>query len=111
MVDDLQKLCFEAGIKIGGLYHQFIGTPISEEDVDELETIIEKSVGSQRFVENVEVDIDKISSNRYGYTEIEGTMLNVVIKVTNQNNSVVVSMSEENEYPMMKIDEVISQEK
>ncbi len=107
MVDDIQKLCFEAGIKMGGLYHQFIGTPISEEGVEYLETTIEKSVSSQRFVEDVEVDIDKISSNRFGYTEVEGNMLNIVLTVTDQNNRVVVSMSEEEGYPMMEIDKVL----
>lgn len=96
---------------MGGLYHQFIGTPISEEDIKDLETTIEKSVSSQRFVEDAEVKIDKISTNRFGYTEIEGNMLNVVLTLTDQNNRVVVSMTEDEGYPMMKIDEVISQEK
>ena len=35
---------FEAGIKLGALYHQFVGSPVSPKTADSLERAIEESI-------------------------------------------------------------------
>ena len=35
-VNDRDRAVFEAGIKLGALYHQFVGTPISVDTIDNL---------------------------------------------------------------------------
>lgn len=107
-VDDRRdcEACFEAGIKLGALYHQFTGTPISETSVKSLETAIEEAVGNQRYVEDVGVEIDEVETNRFGYSELEGEMVDVDLVVEKGDVVVEASMSEENGYPMMRVDEV-----
>lgn len=101
-----EEACFEAGIKLGALYHQFIGTPVSEESVGSLETAVEEAVESQRYVVEASVSIDDVEHNRFGYDELEGTMLDVEVVVEKDGVAVEASMDEEDGYPMMRIDGV-----
>lgn len=101
-----EKACFEAGIKLGALYHQFTGTPLSRNSVGSLEIAIEEAVKSQRYVLDVDVEIGDLELNRFGYTELEGTMMNIDLTVEFDDVIVKASMSEEEGYPMMRIDEV-----
>jgi hypothetical protein len=97
---------FEAGVKLGALYHQFIGTPVSEESVDSLEEAIREAVESQRYVVEADVSIEGVEHNRFGYDELRGTMLNVNVVVEYEGKRVEASMSEEDGYPMMRLDGV-----
>ncbi|MDY7082197.1 MAG: dihydroneopterin aldolase family protein [Halobacteria archaeon] len=106
MPTDSEEACFEAGIKLGALYHQFIGTPISESSVENLEIAIEESVMNQRYVEGANVEIEGLVLNDFGYDELRGTMLDVELTVENEGATVEASMSEEDGYPMMRIDDV-----
>ncbi|XGI83240.1 dihydroneopterin aldolase family protein [Halorutilales archaeon Cl-col2-1] len=104
------EACFEAGIKLGALYHQFTGTPISGESAESLETAIEEAVGNQRYVEEVGVEISGIEPNRFGYSELEGEMVDVSLVVEKEGVVVEASMSEEDGYPMMRVDEVLEED-
>lgn len=97
---------FEAGIKLGALYHQFIGTPVSEESVGSLEDAIREAVKSQRHVVEADVSIEDIEHNRFGYDELTGTMLNVTVVVECEGERVEASLSEEDGYPMMRLNDV-----
>ncbi|HEU12762.1 MAG TPA: dihydroneopterin aldolase, partial [Euryarchaeota archaeon] len=51
--NDRERAVFEAGIKLGTIYHQFVGTPISKDNVEPLERSIEESIKVQPFVKDV----------------------------------------------------------
>lgn len=101
-----EEACFEAGIKLGALYHQFIGAPVSEESVESLERAIQEAVESQRYVVDASVSIDGVSHNRFGYDELEGTMLDVEVVVEKDGVVVEASIDEEDGYPMMQVEGV-----
>ena len=104
---------FEAGIKLGALYHQFAGTPISADTVDGLERIIEDSVGVQPFVRSVSVSIDremleKKQNPKFGYCELEGRMLHVSLQVLYKNTIATVELAYDEglDYPMMSVKKI-----
>lgn len=101
-----EKACFEAGIKLGALYHQFVGTPITESSVPSLETAIREAVESQRYVREASVSVEGVDHNRFEYDELEGTMLDVCVVVEKDGVVVEASMDEQDGYPMMRLDEV-----
>lgn len=108
---DRDKAVFEAGIKLGALYHQFIGTPVNMETVAELEKAIEKSVSIQPYVSFVDVKIDrgKMRENPFKYCELRGDMLDVkVVVLYNEKVKVYarVRYEEEMGYPLMRIEKV-----
>ncbi|HEY9245830.1 MAG TPA: dihydroneopterin aldolase family protein [Candidatus Methanoperedens sp.] len=112
-VNDRDRAVFEAGIKLGALYHQFVGTPISRDTVDGLERTIEESIVLQPFVRSVRVSIDremvaKKQNPKFGYCELEGRMLHVSIQVLYNNTIAYAELSydEENDYPMMDIKKI-----
>ncbi|RLG22889.1 hypothetical protein DRN72_00520 [Methanosarcinales archaeon] len=101
---------FEAGIKLGALYHQFVGTPVSLESAELLERAIERSVLSQPFVKSVHVSINKDlikkSENRFGYCELEGKMLQVELFVEVEGETVRALLEvDETGYPLMRLEE------
>lgn len=109
MPEAAEEACFEAGIKLGALYHQFVGAPISEESKESLEVAIEEAVESQRHVREAQVEIRGVEHNRFDYDELEGTMLDVSLVVENEDVVVEAGIEEEEGYPMMRIDEVRSE--
>lgn len=82
---DTERACFEAGIKLGGIYHQFAGSPVSMQSVDALEKAIEAGARIQPFVSDVRVHIDrtrlKPKKSTYKYTSLKGEMLDVWLQV------------------------------
>ena len=106
---------FEAGIKLGALYHQFTGTPISSGTISGLERTIEESIGVQPFVKSVSVSIDremveKKLNGKFGYGELEGRMLNVGLEVLHGNTKASVELAYDavNDYPMMSVKKIES---
>ncbi|NLI62070.1 MAG: hypothetical protein GX362_01480 [Methanosarcinaceae archaeon] len=105
---------FESGIKLGALYHQFTGTPVSIDSAESIERAIEKSISLQPFVKSVSVFLDrklikeKSDENSFGYTEITGKMINAEIKLAYESVLVTVSIGfdEETSYPLMKVNSV-----
>ncbi len=113
-ISDRDKALFEAGIKLGALYHQFIGTPVSTETVEELEGAIERSVSLQPWVSSVEVKIDKEkvrgceNENQFKYCELRGEMLDVkvVVRYGVVEVHARVKYEEEMDYPLMRVEKV-----
>jgi len=81
MGNDRDQAVFEAGIKLGALYHQWVGTPISRASASSVEAAIEKAVILQPFVEEITVRLDRslMTANRFGYSELAGMMFDVAI--------------------------------
>lgn len=109
---DRERAVFEAGIKLGTIYHQFVGTPVSQANVDALEEAIAQSARVQPFVEDVRIRIDRgmLHERRgeYDYYTLSGMMMNVWLKVRYRSAVVEAEMRriEELSYPLMFITKV-----
>jgi hypothetical protein len=113
VITDRDNALFEAGIKLGALYHQFTGSPINLGTVDSLEKAISQSISVQPFVEDITVSIDRdmvrsTLNNEFGYCELEGRMLDVRISILYGDVRVRVALEydSELEYPLMLIESV-----
>lgn len=109
---DTERAAFEAGVKLGTIYHQFVGVPLSAENVGTLEKAIEAGSRVQPFVEDVKVKIErsklKKKRGQYDYVSLTGEMLDVTLVVRYKSAKVRASMRliEEMNYPLMFIEEI-----
>ncbi|NLL95055.1 MAG: dihydroneopterin aldolase [Thermoplasmatales archaeon] len=107
-----ERAMFEAGVKMGTIYHQFVGVPVDGSNVDILEKSIEKGILVQPYVKSVKVAIDRSQfrkkADEYSYVSLTGNMLDVVLQV--QIDDVVVTAEmrydEGLKYPLMYISHV-----
>lgn len=108
---DRERAIFEAGIKLGTIYHQYVGSPLNLSNVDSMEKAIGESAKVQPFVEDAIVRIDKelISKKQgvYKYITLAGEMLNVTIKIKYGSEEVKARLRyvPEMDYPLMYIEE------
>ena len=112
-ITDRDQALFEAGIKFGSLYHQFVGMPLSPAGIEAAENAIEKSISAQPFVEEIKVKIDEKRvreelNDKFQYTELKGFMLDVKAVIRYQTARVHISLKfdEKLDYPLMKIDSI-----
>jgi hypothetical protein len=104
-----EEACFEAGIKLGALFHQFIGIPVSMENVELVERVMESCMKLQPYVSFSKVRIDrkklKKSMSEFGYTSLEGEMLyaEVVVRVDEEEVRAILRWDEEKKYPLMSL--------
>ncbi|HDS45471.1 MAG TPA: hypothetical protein ENN68_05185 [Methanomicrobia archaeon] len=111
-ITDRDNALFEAGIKLGALYHQFIGTPVSVETAESLENAIAQCVSLQPWVRAVTAKIDRAKvrarANEFGYGELRGEMLDVtvVVRYKTVEARVRVNYDKERDYPLMRIEAV-----
>ncbi len=105
MKSDREQAVFEAGIKLGALYHQWVGTPISRQSAASVEDAIEKAVILQPFVEEITVKLDRnlMKENRFGYSELSGLMFNVEIVTRVGLAYCRARLAPEKGYPFMKV--------
>ena len=109
---DSERAAFEAGIKMGTIYHQFVGVPLSVQNVGTLEKAIESGSRVQPFVEDVRVRIDrtklKDKRGQYDYVSLTGDMLDVTLVAKYKTARVRASMKlvKEMNYPLMFIEEI-----
>jgi dihydroneopterin aldolase len=105
---DREKAVFEAAIKLGALYHQWVGTPVSAVSAPTIEQAIEKSVILQPFVEEITVRLDRarMSPNAFGYSELSGLMFDVEIITRVGFSYCRARLKPQGAYPMMEIAEV-----
>lgn len=105
MATDRENAVFEAAIKLGALYHQFVGTPISRSTAEIVEAAIESAVSLQPYVTDIKVCLDKslMNENPFGYSELSGAMYVVVIGTKYGDAVCRAGLKFENGYPLMKI--------
>lgn len=109
---DRERALFEAGIKMGTVYHQFVGTPVSSATVGSLERTISEAIMVQPYVEDAVVRIDRSripgGEGTYEYASLGGDMIDAVIKVRVGESRVTAEMryDEELRYPLMFISSV-----
>ncbi len=105
MTADRDQAIFEAGIKLGALYHQWVGTPISPQTAEVVEEAIEQAVGLQPFVEEITVRLDtpRMRPNEFGYSELSGLMFDVEITTRCNGATCRARLAPNGDYPMMSI--------
>ena len=109
---DRERALFEAGIKMGTIYHQFVGTPFNLDTVDSLEEGIARAISVQPYVTSVQVSIDRSGfeedGDRYSYRSLTGDMIDAVVTVCVGDSRVTAEMRYDNDlhYPLMYISDV-----
>jgi len=107
-----ERAVFEAGIKMGTIYHQFVGAPVCAANVDILERAIQDGVRVQPFVKDIKVRIDRSALRKkrdeFDYQTLTGNMLEVVLVIQIENVQAVAEMRflDELRYPLMFIREI-----
>ena len=114
VITERDNALFEAGIKLGALYHQFTGAPVNISTIDSLEQAIKESISVQPYVEEISVTIDRdMVTNRTGekfrYCELEGRMLEVEARITFGGTTATVGLKYDRsmDYPLMRIIDII----
>lgn len=108
---DAERAAFEAGIKLGSIYHQFVGAPVSADNAELLARTIEAGTRLQPFVEEARVYIDPSKGDREGafpYRSLTDEMLEVEVRVRYGGAVARAAMRYEEElrYPLMRIEEM-----
>jgi len=105
---DRELAVFEAAIKLGALYHQWVGTPVSVDSAETMERAIEESVILQPFVEQITVKLNRslMSPNTFGYSELSGMMFDVEIITRVGFSYCRAVLRPHGNYPLMEIAEI-----
>jgi dihydroneopterin aldolase len=79
-----EALLFEAGIKLGGIFHQYLGTPVSPRTAPALARAIRDAVRLQPFVTDARVSIapargGPTGRGRLAYRYLTAEMLDVTV--------------------------------
>jgi len=107
-----ERALFEAGIKMGTIYHQFVGVPLDQDSVGAMEDAIEKGVLVQPYVESVKVRIDRSifgpKQDEYSYQSLSGEMLDVVLVIRIDGVKVKAEMRYDPvlKYPLMYVSDL-----
>ncbi len=111
------RAAFEAGIKLGALYHQVVGFPIRNDPavLSALEKALEKSFGCQPYVQHITVRIEPLEREQqrgtghpFAYSELRGEMLRVELTVAYQGVQVVAGLKfvPDLKFPLMYVKEI-----
>lgn len=109
---DRDRALFEAGIKMGTLYHQFVGTPVSLKSVEGLEKAMSDAIEVQPYVEKARVTIVRDSipegGDEYSYSSLTGEMIDAVITIRIGDAAVTAEIRYEEElrYPLMFVSDL-----
>ena len=108
-----EALLFEAGVKLGGVFHQYLGTPVAPRTAAALARTIEGAVGLQPFVRDVRVRIrpergGPVGRGRFGYRYLTAEMLEVRVRLVDGPVEVVARLVHRADlnYPLMSVDRV-----
>jgi hypothetical protein len=105
-----EALLFEAGIKLGGVFHQYLGTPVSEGTARGLARTIERAVRLQPYVRSIRVTIDPargglVGAGRFGYRYLLAEMLTVSLAISDGEETVWAELAHRPDlrYPLMRV--------
>lgn len=109
--NDRDRAVFEAGIKLGAIFHQFIGVPITRSTAGDLERAIESATRVQPLVDDVHVRIDRKrlrARGPYRYSSLSEEMLHaeVTIRVGSARATAVLRYVPELDYPLMYLKDI-----
>ncbi len=107
MPEKREIAAFEAGIKLGALYHQFVGAPVSIKTAESLENAMQESISLQPFVKKVVVRINRsmLKENIFGYGELQGNMIFAELEIDYQGEIIRARLEHdiETNYPLMRL--------
>ena len=103
---DRDRAAFEAGIKLGSVLHQFVGTPLTRKNAASLERAIEAATRVQPLVEDVRVRIDRKRMRirgpyRYGILTEDLLRVEVTVRVGAEKVIGVLRYVPKLDYPLM----------
>ncbi len=105
-----EALLFEAGVKLGGVFHQYLGMPISRATAAGTARTIERAVALQPFVTRVRVRIDPgaagpVGRGRFAYAYLRAEMLDVTVRLTDRSVEVEARLAHRPDlnYPLMRV--------
>ena len=109
--NDRDRAAFEAGIKLGSIYHQYMGAPLTRATAADLERAIESAARVQPAVEDVRVRIDRKrlkTRGPYKYATLSEDMLQaeVTVRVGAARATAVLRYVPELDYPLMYLKEI-----
>lgn len=109
-----EALLFEAGVKLGGVFHQYLGIPVAARSASTLARTIESAVGLQPFVQEVRVRIrpergGPAGRGRFGYRYLTAEMLEVRVRLVDGPIEVRARLEHRPDlkYPLMSVDRVV----
>ncbi len=114
-ITDRERASFEAGIKIGALYHILCGIPISSDEhvVKSVEKGIESAISCQPYVKSVKLNLNREKiigdkSNAYDYDEISGRIIQAELVIEYGTTKVVAKVEwiEDMQFPLMYIEKI-----
>ncbi|MFX1311057.1 MAG: dihydroneopterin aldolase family protein [Promethearchaeota archaeon] len=114
-ISERERACFEAGIKLGALYHILSGIPIknNEKVIKSIETGIESAISCQPYVKSVKIHLDRTKilgqkESEFDYDEISGKIVKAEIYIDYESVSIIakVEWKDELEYPLMFIEKI-----
>jgi hypothetical protein len=105
-----EALLFEAGVKLGAVFHQYLGTPVSPKTARRLARAIEEAVGLQPYVRAVRVRIDPaeggpVGRGAFGYRYLVAEMLRVTVTLQAGSETVRGELAHRPDlrYPLMRV--------
>ena len=110
-----ERACFEAGIKLGALYHILCGIPIQNNDIiiNSIEKGIESAILCQPYVKSVKINLDreKIQGKKeseFDYDEITGKIIKAEINIKYESVNIIAKVEwiDNLEYPLMYIEKI-----
>lgn len=108
-----ETLLFEAGVKLGGVFHQYLGIPVDRRTAPALSRAIEAAVALQPFVARVRVRIDVSrgpppGKGRFGYRYLTPEMLDVRVRLADGAVCVEARLRHRADlrYPLMSVEGV-----
>ena len=111
--NDRDRAAFEAGIKLGTIYHQYIGVPLTRATAGTLERSIESATRVQPNVEDARVRIDRKrlkTRGPYNYVSLSEDMVHaeVTVRVGAAQATAVLRYVPELDYPLMYLKDIRS---
>lgn len=111
-----ERACFEAGIALGSIFHQFIGLPVIADRayLSRVENMIEETASLQPYRSKVRVRIKskRVKENQglYGYATLGEKDVELYVEITYRRAKVEARMKyfEELKYPLMYIESIKS---
>jgi dihydroneopterin aldolase len=105
-----EALLFEAGVKLGGVFHQYLGMPVSPRTARSLARAIEAAVALQPFVRAVKVSVHPsrggpIGRGRFAYRYLTAEMLTVTVELVDGPIGVEARLEHRRDlrYPLMSV--------
>jgi len=108
-----EALLFEAGVKLGGIFHQYLGIPLTPRTAAGVARTIERAVALQPYVVGVRVRIDPsrggpVGPGRFAYRYLIAEMMDVTVRLRDGSDEVEARLAHRADlrYPLMSVTRV-----